>query len=188
MANEKGYDPTLAHTPLSLKLHRLMWVVVNQTIFRYSPFFCYGWRRFLLRLFGAKLHRTSSICRRAIINEPWNLTMGEKAMICNDAWVMCYAPVVIGDRSNVGEFARVLTGGHVANSKTYKGLSSSVIIGKDCWIASCAMLVSGGRRTLNVGDGAIVGAGSVVFLNVKPMAVMAGNPAEQIAEREFNKE
>lgn len=184
----KGYDPTQAKTPLRVKIHRLLWTVVNQTIFRYSPFFCYGWRRFLLRCFGAKIASSATVGRRAIINSPWNLTMGERAMICNDAWVMCYAPVVIGDQSNVGEYARILTGGHVANSKTYKGIVSSVIIGNDCWIASCAILVSGGRRTLKIGDGAIVGAGSVVFLNVPRMAIMAGNPAEQIGERAFRQD
>jgi len=62
------------------------------------------------------------------------------------------------------------------------------LIGNDCWIASCAILASGGRRKLKIGDGAIIGAGAVVFLNVKPLAIMAGNPAEQIAERRFNKE
>ena len=188
MDTNATYNPKNARTSLWVKLHRFCWVVVNETVFRYSPFFCYGWRRFLLRSFGAKIAKTATVGRRAVINAPWNLTMGDSSMICNDAWVMCYAPVVIGDRSIVGEFARILTGSHVSNSKSYEGIVSDVLIGNDCWIASCAILASGGRRKLKIGDGAIIGAGAVVFLNVKPLAIMAGNPAEQIAERRFDRE
>ena len=108
-------------------------------------------------------------------------------MICNHTWVMCYAPVEIGNQSLVGEHARILTGSHISNSASYKGVASSVTIGENCWIASCAILASGGYKKLKIGDGAIVGAGAVVFRNVKPMAIMVGNPAKHIADREFNK-
>ena len=184
---EASYNPKRATTPILLKIHRFCWTVVNSTVFRYSPFFCYGWRRFLLRCFGAHIDKTATIGRRAIINSPWNLTMGASSMICNDAWVMCYASVVIGNQSLVGEYARILTGSHVSNSVSYQGIASSIIIGENCWIASCAMIVSGGRKKLTIGDGAIVGAGAVVFRKVKPMAIMIGNPAKYVADREFNK-
>lgn len=187
MNSETEYNPKQGGVSLLIKLHRFCWAIVNETIFRYSPFFCHGWRRFLLRCFGAKIAKTATVGRRVIINAPWNLTMGDSSMICNDAWVMCYAPVIIGNRSIIGEYARILTGSHVSNSKSYRPIISEIIIGNDCWIASCSILASGGRRKLKIGDGAIIGAGAVVLLNVKPMAIVVGNPAEQIAERQFNR-
>ena len=109
-------------------------------------------------------------------------------MICNHAWVMCYAPVIIGEQSLIGEYARVITGSHLSNSSSYQGVASSVIIGNNCWIASCAIVASGGRRKLTIGDGAIIGVGAVVLLSVKSMAIVVGNPAEQIAERDFKRD
>jgi len=54
-----------------------------------------------------------------------------------------------------------------------------VNIGNDVWIGRAAILLSG----ISVGDGAVVGAGSVVTKNVPPYAIVAGNPARLIRYR-----
>ncbi len=48
-----------------------------------------------------------------------------------------------------------------------------VVIGNDVWIGSKALLLSG----VKIGDGAVVGARSVIAKDVAPYAVVAGNPA-----------
>ena len=187
--NSEQYDPTKAKgCTLGNKLRRLLWSTVNSTIFRYSPFFCYGWRRFLLRCFGAKIASSATIGRRAVIDAPWYLTMGERAMICSDAWVSCAGYVDIGDQSMVGAFARVLSGSHDSNSNNFKPTWTRIEIEKNCWIATGAMVIGGGRKVLKIGEGAIIGAGAVVFTNVKPNAIMVGNPAAKIAERSLDNE
>ena len=57
-----------------------------------------------------------------------------------------------------------------------------VVIGNDVWIGYGAMILSG----VTIGDGAVVGAGAVVAKDVKPYAIVAGNPARVIKYR-FNK-
>ena len=52
-------------------------------------------------------------------------------------------------------------------------------IGNDVWIGMNAMILSG----VKIGDGAVVGAGSVVTKDVEPYAVVAGNPAREIRKR-----
>lgn len=54
-----------------------------------------------------------------------------------------------------------------------------VRIGNDVWIGMSACILPG----VTVGDGAIVGAGSVVTKNVPPFAIVAGNPAKLIRMR-----
>lgn len=56
-------------------------------------------------------------------------------------------------------------------------------IGNDVWIGYGAKILSG----VTIGDGAIIGAGSVVIKNVPPYAIVGGNPAKFIRYR-FNKE
>jgi acetyltransferase-like isoleucine patch superfamily enzyme len=56
-----------------------------------------------------------------------------------------------------------------------------ILIGNDVWIGSNALILEG----LTIGDGAIIGAGSVVTKNVPPYAVVAGVPANIIKYR-FN--
>ena len=52
-------------------------------------------------------------------------------------------------------------------------------IGNDVWIGYGAMIMGGAR----LGDGAVVAAGSVVFSDVPPYAVVAGNPAKIVRSR-----
>lgn len=54
-----------------------------------------------------------------------------------------------------------------------------VVIGHDVWIGHSAILLPG----VSVGDGAVVGAGSVVTKVVPPYAIVGGNPARHIRYR-----
>jgi virginiamycin A acetyltransferase len=54
-----------------------------------------------------------------------------------------------------------------------------LIIGNDVWIGTEATILPGVR----IGDGAIIGAKSVITKNVPPYTIMAGNPAKQIRKR-----
>ena len=85
-----------------------------------------------------------------------------------------------------GEYARVLSGSHDLSSNSYTGVAYPVIIGDNCWIATGSMVV-GGNRKLKIGEGAIVGAGSVVMRNVKPWTVVVGNPAKFLVDRELKR-
>ncbi len=64
-----------------------------------------------------------------------------------------------------------------------RATKSLPIIGNDVWIGYNATILNG----VKVGDGAIIGAGSVVTKNIPPYAVVAGNPAKIIKYR-FEKE
>lgn len=190
--HSSDYDPKKCHRRTlgyyGWKIRLLCWTIVNQTLFRYSPFFCYGWRRFLLRCFGARIARTATVSRRVTFQAPWNLVMGEKSMIGMDSFVQCHGPVILGENVVIGEFAKVITGGHSANSKSYKPYASQIEFCDNSWVATGAIIASGGRRKLKVGEGAIVGVGAVVLLSVPRMTVVAGNPAQEICQREFTKE
>jgi chloramphenicol O-acetyltransferase type B len=52
-------------------------------------------------------------------------------------------------------------------------------IGNDVWIGFRTIVLSG----VNVGDGAVIGAGSVVASDVPPYAIVAGNPAKVLRYR-----
>lgn len=67
-------------------------------------------------------------------------------------------------------------------AKDFKGHPHSkgdIVIGNDVWIGYGAILLSG----ITIGDGAAIGAGSVVTKDVAPYSVVAGNPAQQVKLR-----
>lgn len=57
--------------------------------------------------------------------------------------------------------------------------NGDVEIGSDCWLARGATILSGVR----IGDGAVVATHAVVTKDVRPFAVVAGNPAREIRRR-----
>ena len=76
---------------------RLLWTLTWAICARWLPRSVFsGWKRFLLRLFGAKIAPTAIVYSSAKIYYPANLMMDEYACLASD--VDCYnvAPVYIG--------------------------------------------------------------------------------------------
>ncbi|MCR5693349.1 MAG: CatB-related O-acetyltransferase [Clostridia bacterium] len=111
----------------------------------------------------------------------------------------------LGDKLIIGKFCQIASGvefvmngaNHQMNSAstypffTMKGWNAAppanenmpfkgdTVIGNDVWIGQNATILPG----VHVGDGAIIGASSVVGSNVEPYTVVAGNPARLIRKR-----
>lgn len=62
---------------------------------------------------------------------------------------------------------------------SWKGLDSRVTIGNDVWVGYGAIILSG----VDIGDGSIVAAGSVVTKDVPPYSIVGGNPCRVVAQR-----
>ena len=52
-------------------------------------------------------------------------------------------------------------------------------VGNDVWFASNALILQG----VTIGDGAVIGANSIVASNVRPYALVVGNPAREVRRR-----
>jgi acetyltransferase-like isoleucine patch superfamily enzyme len=65
------------------------------------------------------------------------------------------------------------------DSPKYAGTNGDVTIGNDVWIGTNALILSG----VKIGDGAVVGASTVVTKDIEPYSVVAGNPARLIRKR-----
>ncbi len=88
--------------------------------------------------------------------------------------------VVIGNFSVVNDGVRILTASHAVNDPKWRQWSKPVIIGDNVWIAMDSIILPG----VTIGDGVVVGAGSVVTKSIEPYSVVAGNPAKVIRQRE----
>ena len=61
----------------------------------------------------------------------------------------------------------------------WKGLDLKVTIGDDVWIGYGSIILSG----VNIGNGSIIAAGSLVTKDVEPYSIYAGSPAKKIRDR-----
>lgn len=159
-------------------LARVLWALATP-LFRLSPRPMYGWRRGLLRAFGARIGRDVHIHPAARIALPWNLRIGDQASIGDRAVVYNLGPVSIGPRSTVSHLAHLCAGSHDYRDPGLPLLRLPITIGADAWVCAQAFIGPG----LELGDGCVVAAGAVLTRNVAPWTIVGGNPARQIGER-----
>lgn len=158
-----------------------IWLVVNCTIFRFSPFFMHSWRVFILRCFKAKIGNRVRIKRTVVLKFPWNLTMEDESMVCDNARIFCEDRVKIGRRAQVGEEVWLMTGSHDVNAFDFRLVTGPITIGECAWIATKSVVL----KNVTVGTGAVVGADAVVTKDVPDWKIVAGNPAREIGERKL---
>lgn len=68
---------------------------------------------------------------------------------------------------------------NVLNSKLEHTSNGPISVGNDVWVGARAIILSG----VSIGDGAVVGAGSIVTDDVEPYSVVAGVPADRVKWR-----
>lgn len=159
---------------------RILWGCMFP-FFRFSPRVAFGWRCFLLRLFGAKIGTETHIYNSALISMPWNLTVGDHSAI--GEWTLIYnlGPITIGSRSTISHRSHLCAGTHDYIDLALPLLKPPIVIKDQAWICADAFVGPG----VTVGEGAVVGAGAVVTKDVPAWMVVVGNPAKILKERKI---
>jgi len=159
---------------------RVLWSGA-QPLFWLSPRPCFGWRRIVLRCFGATIGRAVHIYPSTQIYFPWNLTVGDWSAIGEDALIYNLGPVTIGEKVTISHRAHLCAGTHDYTRPDLPLLKPPITIHDQAWICADAFVGPG----IIVGEGAVVGARAVVVKDVTPWTVVAGNPAKAIKRREI---
>src|SRR5260370_42213444 len=92
-------------------LLRFLWAF-GQWLFRLSPRPCFGWRRFVLRCFGATIGAHVNTYASTRVYLPWNLAVGAWSAIGEDALIYNLGPVTIGSPATVSHRAHLCAGTH----------------------------------------------------------------------------
>lgn len=165
-------------------LKRILWFVVNRTIFRLCSF---GKSapvgRALLCLFGAKMGYRSMVYGTANVFAPWNLVVEDHSCIGPHVNVYNKDMIIVHDHSIVSQGAYLCSASHDYTDSSHPLITKPIIIGSNVWIAADAFVGMG----VEIGEGAIVGARAAIFKNVEPWSVVGGNPARFIKKRVIRK-
>ncbi len=179
MVNIRYVQTTPFSLKIKLKIH--LWKLIQDTFFRFSPSRLRGFRRWLLRLFGAKIAPTASIHNTARIECPWNLEMGDYASVGEYAWIYTLDKIVIGEYAVIGQRSLLLTGTHDFSDPAFPLIIRPIVIGYGAWIAVGVIILPG----VKISALSVVGAGSVVTKDLPEQMICAGNPCKPIKHREF---
>lgn len=109
------------------------------------------------------------------------VTIGDDVSIAAYVHIWGHGGVTIGDRVMIGTHTSIsfVTHDHKADVMRSTVVTLPVAIGDDVWIGSNVVVMPG----LHIGDGCVVGAGSVVTKDVAPFSIVSGVPARVIGSR-----
>lgn len=165
------------------KLGRAVWLVIESTLFRWSPRPFHGWRRSLLRAFGATIAPSDSpparISPSARIHFPWKLTLEAGAMVGSRVQLYNLAPIVLRRGANLSQGVHLCAGTHDFNRWEMPLVARPIEIGANVWIAAEAFVGPG----VSIGELSVIGARAVVMSDVPPRTIAAGNPCRPIRPR-----
>ena len=160
---------------MRVQVARVLWGLATPA-FRLSPRPLWGWRRVLLRAFGARIGAEVHVYPTARITMPWNIEIGELAAVGEHAIVYALGPIRIEPRATISQNAHLCAGSHDITSPDRPLLTPPIAVEADAWIAADAFIGPG----VIIGHRAIVGARAVVMRDVLAGHVVAGNPAKTI--------
>jgi putative colanic acid biosynthesis acetyltransferase WcaF len=178
---EDFVDPTLApNYSLANRAFRALWNITYVLLYRPSPRPFHGWRAFLLRLFGAKLGPRCHFYAKGRVWAPWNLICEDRVSLGDDAELYNPSPMYLGSHAIVSQGAYVCGATHLYDELNFTLVSMPMRLGAYSWVCARAIVSPG----VNLGNGAILGLGSIATRDLEPFGVYAGVPAKKIRERE----
>ena len=118
-----------------------------------------------------------------VIIRPNSVSIGEFCYIGSECWLA--SKIIMQNYVMLGPRVAIIGGDHnfriagIPSIETGRANNKPVIIRDDVWIGYGAIIMHG----VEIGEGAIIAAGSVVCKNVPPYTIVGGTPAIPIASR-----
>jgi len=161
-------------------IRRVIWATFVKPIFQRLPRPFWSLRVALLRMSGAKIGARCHLEPGIKILMPWNLEFGDDVAIGRETEFLNFAPVHIHSMTVVSQHCYLCTGTHDYTHPHFPLRFAPIEIGSECWVAARAFVGPG----VSVGNGAVIGACSVVTREMPEWMICAGNPCQPIKRRE----
>lgn len=177
---ETAADPYLRPAFSSAdRSRRLVWNICYALFYRTSPRPLHAWRSFLLRRFGATMGPNCHFYPRSKIWAPWNLTCEDQVTAADGAEIYNPAPVQLGSHAILSQDAYLCCATHDYDDPAFPLLAFAMSVGPYAWVCARASVAPG----VHVGEGAVLGLGSVATRTLEPWTVYAGTPAIKVKDR-----
>ena len=111
----------------------------------------------------------------------FNIFLGDRVFMNFDCVLLDCNRITIGDRTLLGPGVHIYAATHPVEPETRaagRECAFPVTIGTDVWIGGGSIICP----RVEIGDGAVIGAGSVVTRSIPPRCIAVGNPCRVIRE------
>lgn len=171
--HQPGYDAG------GSRLAMLSWWLIQSICFPLSPHFAHGFRRWLLRCFGASIGEGVYIRPTARFTYPWNIEIGDYSWVGDDVVFYSLAPIKVGRHCVVSQKSYLCTGSHDISDPRFGLVTGEVVIGNGAWVAADCFVAAG----VKIGANAVIAARSSVMRSMPARQICMGTPCRPIKPR-----
>jgi putative colanic acid biosynthesis acetyltransferase WcaF len=164
---------------LGNRLIRVVWNAAWLVLCRFTPPPLHGWRRLVLRAFGARIGAGARVHASAMIWLPANLELGAHTLIGPGVRIYNQGRIGIGARSVISQRAHLCASSHDISDPHFQLVLRPIAIGEGCWVAAEAFVGPG----VTMNDRSVLAARGVLFGDAETDGVYSGNPSVRIKHR-----
>jgi acetyltransferase-like isoleucine patch superfamily enzyme len=144
-------------------------------------------RVLLFRLIFKRFGRNCLLDYRCFIRYPWRVSVGNNVAINRGCELYPSMQteqglITLEDHVALGPNVTIFSSGHDYSSLDLPNISAPVFIGRYTWVGGGTIILPG----VSIGEGAVIGAGSVVTKDIPAYTIAVGNPAQVIKHRVLN--
>jgi len=161
------------------KLRRVFWKMCWLLLCRWTPNPLFGWRSFVLRMFGATIGKNNFIYPNCSIWAPWFLETENVVTIGPNVEVYNPAGIYLGHHSVLSQGAYLCGATHDYNTPDFTFIAKKIIVEPYVWICAKSVVLPG----VHCGEGSVLGAAAVTAKDMEPWSVYSGNPAIKVKTR-----
>lgn len=163
-------------------IKRIVWFVSNALFIKNSFIPIYGFKRILLRSFGASIGKGVVIKNGVNIKYPWFLEVGDFSWIGENVWIDNLGKVQIGAHVCISQGAFLLCGNHRFDRFTFDLEVRPIVLEDGVWIGAKAVVCPG----VICGSHSVLVVGSVATKSLDSYGIYQGNPSVKIKLRTIN--
>jgi putative colanic acid biosynthesis acetyltransferase WcaF len=181
ISSDTAADPYLRPSfSLGLRVRRAIWNICWAVFYRTSPRPLHSWRVCLLRMFGATMGPNCHFYPKSKVWAPWNLICADQVTAADGAVIYNPATITLGSHAILSQEAYVCGATHDYDDPAFPLLAFSMKLGAYSWVCARGSVGPG----INLGEGAVLGLGSVAARHLEPWTIYAGVPAVKIKLRQ----
>ncbi|MDL5047220.1 WcaF family extracellular polysaccharide biosynthesis acetyltransferase [Oscillatoria amoena NRMC-F 0135] len=162
------------------RIQEAFWIVMKIIFFQSAIPWPSFWKRFVLRIFGAKVGRDVVIRPRVNITMPWRLTVGDHTWIGEGSNLLLLDKIRIGSHVCISQECFLCTGSHDYRRESFDLVTAPIIVEDSVWLAARVFVAPGSH----IHSGAVIRACSSVSGEVEGNALHGGNPCVKIKSLE----
>lgn len=157
------------------------WWLVQAIAFPLSPHPWNGFRRWLLRRFGAEIGKKTIIRPTVRVTYPWKVKVGDYSWLGDDVVLYSLDKISIGEHCVISQQSYLCTGSHDLSDRNFHLIVAPIEIGNGVWVATDCFVAPG----IQIGSNATIGARSSVFQSIPSGYVAWGTPCKPVYPRPF---